>query len=618
MVSRALPILALVCGCAAPNLDEVSANVTGTTIIALTFDDTFADNFQVGALTESHGMRATFYVNSGRIGAAGSLSHDQLVALEAAGHEIAGHTVSHANLATLDEAEMRRQVCTDRVALLDAGFRITSFAYPFSGQDATARQVVRECGYNSARLVGGLVNPNSCNGCPYAVPIPPTDPYQMRTNDSVKAETTLDALEFYVTSAEQHGGGFVPIVFHHVCDGCDSLAVSPATLDEFLSWLELRAASGTVVATVDAVIGGAVQPPVDAPPPDTIPPGSNLLRNSSLEVDDNADQIPDCWQRGGTGTNAATYTLTSGAFDGNVAQRIDMTSWTSGVRRIVSRQDLGGCAPVATPGHIYRVSAVYKSTAPVMFTVYYRNAAGGWVWFAQSPSLPATATFAAANYTMPAFPSSATAISVGLSLVNLGTVTMDAFELVDTAAPPADSMPPTLAISCNGVPCATTWYRTAVSVSLAASDNVGVTEVRYTLDGSDPAIAGTLYAAPFNVSASATVRATAVDAATNRTSQSAPLLVDIVAPTARVSAPATNATVSGITPIVADTTDNVAVYRVRFYRDGVQLGTRVQTTYRWNWDTNTATIGLHTLSVQAEDAAGNATRSAEITVNVVR
>ena len=77
---------------------------------------------------------------------------------------------------------------------------------------------------------------------------------------------------------------------------------------------------------------------------------TNLLQNASLEVDANANQIPDCWQRGGSGTNAATFTLTTNAFDGARAQRIDMTSYTSGARRIVSLQDSGTCAPAAIAG----------------------------------------------------------------------------------------------------------------------------------------------------------------------------------------------------------------------------------------------------------------------------
>jgi leucyl aminopeptidase len=159
--------------------------------------------------------------------------------------------------------------------------------------------------------------------------------------------------------------------------------------------------------------------------------------------------------------------------------------------------------------------------------VYTRDASGVWSWFAEGPILPPSASYALATYTTPPMPSGATAISVGLSLVSLGTLTVDAHELVD-------------------------------------------------LD-----------------------------------------VTDTLRPYARVASPAAAATVSGIAPIVAEVSDNVGVYRVRFYRDGVQLGTRVTpSTFRWNWDTATTTNGAHTLEVQAEDAAGNVMRSATITVTV--
>ncbi len=305
-------------------------------------------------------------------------------------------------------------------------------------------------------------------------------------------------------------------MFHHVCDGCSTIGVSPATLEAFLDWLET---TGNQVLTVDEVIGGEVQPPVEGPPVDP----SNLLTNPSLEVDANGDAVPDCWQRGGTGTSTATYTLTSNAHDRFVAQRIDVTSVTTGAaRRLVSRQDTGACAPAATPGHSYRVSAFYIANAQPRFTVYYRLN-GTWTFWAQSPLLPTSASYVAATYTTPPLPAGANAISVGLSLYSVGSITMDDF-------------------------------------SLSASD--------------------------------------------------------ITPPTAAVSSPAANAHVTGIAPIVAATSDNVGVFRVRFYLDGIQLGTRTMTPFRWNWNTATATKGAHTVAVQAEDAAGNATRSPNVPVIV--
>jgi hypothetical protein len=158
---------------------------------------------------------------------------------------------------------------------------------------------------------------------------------------------------------------------------------------------------------------------------------TNLLANGSLEVDGNSDQVPDCWQRGGSGTNTATYTLTSNAWAGSVAQRIDVTSLGSGARRIVTAQDSGTCAPAAVAGRRYTVSARSIATATTVFTLYYRSASGSWVWWAQSPAMPASSTYRLGTYTTAPLPAGATAISVGLSIIQVGSVTMDDFQLVE-------------------------------------------------------------------------------------------------------------------------------------------------------------------------------------------
>jgi peptidoglycan/xylan/chitin deacetylase (PgdA/CDA1 family) len=249
---RSLPVF-LMGGfwCCSPEVGTVQEAVTATAIISLTFDDTFADQQVAVDLLDERGMRGTFYVNSGRIDAAGYLAQSQLLAWHEQGHEIAGHTQAHVNLPMQEPDEQRRQVCDDRVALLAIGFAVTSFAYPFGASDALTEQIAAECGYNSARGVGGARNP-----------IPPINVYDLRTPPSVKPETTLEDLQGYVTAAEP-SGDWVPIVFHHVCDGCSTIGVSPATLAAFLDWL---ATTGNQVLTVHQVIGGEVQPPVPGPP----------------------------------------------------------------------------------------------------------------------------------------------------------------------------------------------------------------------------------------------------------------------------------------------------------------------------------------------------------------
>jgi peptidoglycan/xylan/chitin deacetylase (PgdA/CDA1 family) len=225
--------------------------VTEGPVVSLTFDDTFIDQEAAFDLLEERGMRGTFYVNSDRIGKTQALSEEQLLDWQSRGHEIAGHTIGHVDLPTLEPDEQRRAICDDRAALIEMGFTVTSFAYPFGASDASIEAIVAECGYNSARDIGGLGNP-----------LPPPELYLIRSAPSVEPEATPDDLEGYVIEAEA-AGEWVPYVFHHVCDGCSEIGVSPATLAEFLDRLEAR---GTPVLTVDEVVGGEMQPVVSGPP----------------------------------------------------------------------------------------------------------------------------------------------------------------------------------------------------------------------------------------------------------------------------------------------------------------------------------------------------------------
>ena len=230
---------------------------TAPTVVSIQFDDGSADQYGALAILNAHGMHATFYVNTGVTGDATHLSWAQLGDLYAAGNEIAGHTLTHAHLKHLKAADARHEVCGDRVNLYNHGFQPTSFAYPYGEFDAGVQQIVRDCGYNSGRGVSGVDDRKT-----FAETIPPLDAYATRTPPNPKQGTTLATIESYVTAAEQHGGGWVQLVFHHLCDGCDAYSISPATFSALLDWLQPRAASGTVVQTTAQVIGGPLQPPV--------------------------------------------------------------------------------------------------------------------------------------------------------------------------------------------------------------------------------------------------------------------------------------------------------------------------------------------------------------------
>ena len=399
------------------------------TVVSLTFDDTLSNQYQTGSMLAARNMHASYYVNSSRVGQAGYMTKAQLLDLQSQGSEIAGHTVNHLDLSTVDTDEQKRQICDDRSSLLGWGFAVSDFAYPFGSDGPALEQIVQNCGYNSARDYGGLTESGGA-----AETVPPADPFAIKTVGGVTASTTLADLEGAVTQAEQAGGGWVTFVFHNVCDGCSTLAVSPSTLASFLDWLAPRGAAGTSVKTVHDVIGGDVNPAVPGPPPPPVRSG-NVLLNPSLETDAKGDGFADCWQPNSWRVNTSNWSRTTDAHSGGFAERVDVTSYTSGAVRLLSQQDLGYCAPTALAGHSYKLSAWYKGSARPRLVAFVRNAVGTWRVLGQSARLSKSTTWKRGSWTTPALPSDANGIGIAVALESVGSLTMDDLAISDTASP---------------------------------------------------------------------------------------------------------------------------------------------------------------------------------------
>ena len=198
------------------------------------------------------------YINSGTVGTTGHLTWTQLTALSTAGNEIASHTVNHVDIKKLKLADARFQVCQDRVNLAAHGFQPESFAYPYGSFNATVEtQVVQYCGDNSGRGVAG-VNDKTV----FAETIPPADPFATRTPADPKQGTTVATIEGYVTAAEQNGGGWVQLTFHHICNSCDAYSITATDMQSLLDWLNTQVTSGAVaVKSTEQVIGGTYKQP---------------------------------------------------------------------------------------------------------------------------------------------------------------------------------------------------------------------------------------------------------------------------------------------------------------------------------------------------------------------
>ncbi len=109
----------------------------------------------------------------------------------------------------------------------------------------------------------------------------------------------------------------------------------------------------------------------------------------------------------------------------------------------------------------------------------------------------------------------------------------------------------------------------------------------------------------------------AVDGTGNRSASTPMTLVaapDAVAPTSTVTSPAAGAQVWGQVPVTVEAADDVAVASVDLLVDGNVVATSAQAPYAFTW---TATsVGTHTLTARARDAAGNTGTSAPVSVVV--
>jgi len=422
-------------------------------------------------------MHATFYVITGYVGVySGYMTQSQLQDLYNAGNELGAHTVLHPHPTQISTDEATREICQSRNTLMSWGFPVTSFAYPYSDHSSTIEGIVQQCGLNSGRLDDGLQSPYSCQtGCPVAETIPPRDPYAIATPDAVQSNWTLSDLEGVVTQAE-HGGGWVPIVFHHVCENaCDAYSITPEVFSAFLAWLQTQNVS---VQTVDQVMGGSVQPTVNAPQVPPAAAGVNGVVNPSLETADQYNTgFPYCWVKSGSGTNTASYAQTSAAHTGSVAETVTISSYASGDAKLIVKQDLGQCAPSVVPGDSYSVSGWYQSTSPTRFLLWYRDGNGGWHYWTQSPQFAASSGWSQAVWATPAVPSGATALSFGMNIQAVGTLTTDDYSLADSGGPPTA---PTVSLS---APSSGSTLSGSVNFSASTSSSVGISKVDYLVGG---------------------------------------------------------------------------------------------------------------------------------------
>ena len=113
--------------------------------VTFSYDDGVTQDIRLIELLNKYNLKCTFNLNSELLGKPGILMregkrishykiHPEDVKYVYDGHEVAVHTLTHPNLTRLDEAEIIRQVETDRVNLQKlVDYEVVGMAYPCGG-----------------------------------------------------------------------------------------------------------------------------------------------------------------------------------------------------------------------------------------------------------------------------------------------------------------------------------------------------------------------------------------------------------------------------------------------------------------------------------------------------
>src|SRR3989339_149112 len=185
---------------------------------------------------------------------------------------------------------------------------------------------------------------------------------------------------------------------------------------------------------------------------------------------------------------------------------------------------------------------------------------------------------------------------------------------------PVDN-PPTVSITS---PANNATISGTITITATATDDNGVNKVNFYIDN---IIKSTDTASPYTynrdttgyANGTHTIKAEATDTNNQKTNTQITVTVNNVAadipPTAAITAPANNATISGSIAITATATDDNGVNKVNFYIDNILKSTDTTSPYTYSLDTTGYINGVHTIKVVATDTITQTT-NAQISVTV--
>ncbi len=340
----------------------------------------------------------------------------------------------------------------------------------------------------------------------------------------------------------------------------------------------------------------------------------NRLLENGFHVAPTTNQDNHCANWGASYTNRTGVLLPSGT-------PLNEANFVAAMkaRRVYATMDKNSQLIVTANGNV--MGSRISNSGALSLVANFANSAGRSVsqvqWFEGVPKRGGTVTVLASTATHNFTPAAGEHFYYAKLTQDDGKILWSApVWVTQTGGGGGDTTAPTVSASVTGT-------SGTITLNATASDNIGVTNVEFLIDGVSRGSDSTApYSLAFN-SATLTngthaLTARASDAAGNSTTSTAASFA-VSNTTADTTAPTVTATEtgsSGTITLAATASDNVGVSKVEFYVDGVLKGTDTTSPHAMTLDSTTLSNASHALVAKAYDAANNIGTSATVNFTI--
>jgi peptidoglycan/xylan/chitin deacetylase (PgdA/CDA1 family) len=198
-------------------------------MVSLTFDDSWLSQYTNALpIMQTAGVKGTFYLTTQPLKEAwdGFMTTNQVKDIANKGHEIAGHTVTHADLATLSQTRINNEIKNSKTYLQNlTGQTVVSLAYPYGSYNNTVKNLTRNAGYTNARGVAY----DSHN-------VTTSDKYALKSQ-CIETGDSMESIKARIDSAKANKQWYI-LCFHEVLNGGDQWSTTPARMQEIVDYIK--------------------------------------------------------------------------------------------------------------------------------------------------------------------------------------------------------------------------------------------------------------------------------------------------------------------------------------------------------------------------------------------